>query len=118
MLPKMLSLATSVNGLKHVMRDSLLTIMCLFVLAMSGCGYPAVSREAYQLAESLDQVFSAKDPQQLDKASELVRTWQQEGKITATEKDWFDKWLQQARGGDWEGAMRESRRLLKDQTNW
>lgn len=92
--------------------------LCLSLLVLAaGCrDYPAISREAYELARGIDNVCNLKDASQLPRVRRILQERQQAGDITEREHDWLTKFVDLAERGEWDAASTQARRMLASQT--
>lgn len=86
-------------------------------LAISGCGYPRIEFEAYELAKALNTICNLKKPEQLSLFRDVVEQKQAAGELSADEAEILLGILQIAEAGEWERARDEVRRLLLDQNS-
>jgi hypothetical protein len=82
---------------------------------VAGCGYPTVSRDAFEIAKAIDNVCNLKQKEKLPTAREIVSAKAKAGAITSREEKWFLAILDTADRGDWAAAAAEARRILTDQ---
>lgn len=92
-------------------------LLCLLVPLTSGCGYPRVSPEAFELAKAVDNLCNLRDATQLPRAREIIIERHEAGDISNQELGWLSTILDQAEAGNWEAAMQSSRKLLLSQNS-
>ncbi len=85
------------------------------LLTLAGCGYPTISRDAYDIAKALHAVATQKDAASLPKAEQVIEQARTDGKITASEYAIFADRLAEARDGEWETMATELHKMLADQ---
>lgn len=90
-------------------------IVCLTSLLLSGCGYPTVSSDAYDVAKALHNAILQRDAASLPRAEVYIAAAAAEGRITASESQMFAEHIDAARAGDWDGAAARLRSLLTAQ---
>ncbi|MFH5806791.1 hypothetical protein, partial [Alienimonas sp. DA493] len=88
-------------------------LAALFVPA--GCGYPEVSRSAYDMAEALENMADLQRPEQIPRARELIAAKFDRGEITAEERDLLSDIVDRAEAGEWEEARRDAVALMRAQ---
>lgn len=74
------------------------------LLLSSGCGYPDVQPLNMELITSLRTACSAREPKWLDANVEKIDARKAAGEMSDEEHATFMTIVEQARGGDWEGA--------------
>lgn len=84
---------------------------------MSGCGYPRIQFEAYELAKALNTICNLKKQEQLPQFRDMVAQKQEAGELSAEEAEILLEILKIAEAGEWERARDEVRRLLLDQNS-
>ena len=89
--------------------------LALALLVTSGCGYPEVQPENMELITSLRTACSAKDRQWLDANVTKIDEQKAAGQMSEEEHATFMGIVEQARGGDWEGAERACLKFQKAQ---
>ena len=87
----------------------------IFVLALSGCGYGEVSPVTYEYAKSLYNVTNRRLDDHLNKIHTQILESKERGEISAKEAEWLLDIHAEAKKGNWETAMKSSRKLLEDQ---
>ncbi len=93
---------------------------CLVVLAgmmmwnFFPSGYPKVEKNTYEAAQAIYAASLEKDIQRL----ELVETKLNNRSLDIPDQQrrWLIEMISDAKAGDWDSAIRRSRRILKDQT--
>jgi hypothetical protein len=95
---------------------ALLTIL-LVIVWWPGCRYyPTVtSREGMQLMKLLYAACNTRDELRLTKVEEGVEKLTNEGKLTPSEREAFDKIIATAKAGDWKAAEKACFRFAQDQ---
>ena len=89
-------------------------VLCL--AAFAGCGgYGEVSPKTYEYATALHSICSRKDPARLDKFTAMLANAEAAGEVPPREADWLRTIADTARGGDWDDARADARRMLADQ---
>ncbi len=89
--------------------------MLVAVLVTGGCGYPAAQPVNLELITSLRTACSAKEPRWLDANLEKIEARRARGEMSDEEHQTFMAIIEQARGGDWEGAERACLEFQKAQ---
>ncbi|MEM9353015.1 MAG: hypothetical protein AAGA92_08375 [Planctomycetota bacterium] len=85
---------------------------------MVGCGgYGKVSPETYEYAKALYSITNRQSSERLDRAEEMILAARDAQELPAAESEWLLAIVADARGGDWEGASQEARRLMDDQVD-
>lgn len=90
-------------------------LLVLAALLVSGCGYPEVQPENMELITSLRTACSAKDGKWLAANVEKIDAHKAAGEMSEEEHAIFMGIVEQARGGDWEGAERACLKFQKAQ---
>jgi len=85
------------------------------LLLVSGCGYPDVQTVNMELITSLRTACSAKDLTWLDANVKKIDGQKAAGEMSDEEHAVFMTIVEQARGGDWEGAERACLKFQKAQ---
>lgn len=82
-----------------------------------GCRqYPPVSsKEALQMMKLLYAACNTRDTTRLSQVEQRMEKAAREGKLTAPEREAFERIIGMARAGDWSGAERASFRFAQDQ---
>ena len=96
-------------------RRGLLLGLLLLPMAAVGCGYPEVSREAFELATLIENLCSYKKPEQVEKARALVREKREQNAITDSEQAVLMTILAEAEAGRWSAASEQARELMRTQ---
>ncbi|QDT45289.1 hypothetical protein Pan241w_54090 [Gimesia alba] len=87
----------------------------LVLLLLSGCGYPEVSPKTYEISKALYSVCNQKSEERLLVVEKLIQSSLEQNEINESEAQWLNEMITQAREGDWEAAMQESRQMMEDQ---
>jgi hypothetical protein len=80
--------------------------MLLLLAFFTGCGYPNAEPSNKRLISSLRTALSARNDQWLTANEKLVRERHKQGDMREDEFAAFQVIIEQARGGDWQGAER------------
>lgn len=86
------------------MRHSITLLVLALVALVAGCGYPNAQPNNKRLITSLRTALSAKNDQWLQANEKLVQQRHQQGEMSDDEHAAFVEIIEQARGGDWQGA--------------
>lgn len=97
------------------LRPRLMPVWALGLALVAGCGHPQVAPVNLRLTASLRTALSARNEEWLAQNEKLVEERHQAGQMGDDEYASFRAIIDQARGGDWEGAERESVALQKAQ---
>ena len=92
-------------------------VLSLSVILISGCGYPEVSPQTYDLANALYTACNLKNDEQLSKVKQLIEESLSEEQLTKREAAWLLEIVKNATAGNWEEAASEARQLIKDQVH-
>ncbi|QDT29698.1 hypothetical protein Enr10x_50530 [Gimesia panareensis] len=84
-------------------------------LLLSGCGYPEVSPKTYEISKALYSVCNQKSQERLEAVEELIQSSLEQEEISEREAEWLGEIIRQARQGEWEAALRETRQIMEDQ---
>ncbi|WP_339734277.1 hypothetical protein [uncultured Gimesia sp.] len=87
------------------------------LLPLTGCGYPEVSPQTYEISKALYSVCNQKSEERLVVVQELIEGSLENKEISENEADWLNGIIKQAQEGNWKSAMQESRRLMEDQAD-
>ena len=90
-------------------------VALLTALWCSGCGYPRVGPQTYEIAKALHTVFNLRDEASLPRAREFLANAAARGEITEQDHGLLEGLVAMAEAGDWTRAEREVLRLLADQ---
>jgi hypothetical protein len=93
----------------------MLAVLISLTFLVSGCGYPEVQPENMELITSLRTACSAKDSTWLKANVEKLDGAKTAGEMSEEEHAIFMAIVEQARGGDWEGAERACLKFQKAQ---
>lgn len=92
-----------------------LLVACLMMIPLSGCGYPEVSPRTYEISKALYSVCNQKSQERLEIVTKLIQSSLENKEISASEADWLNGIIAQAREGDWQSASKEVRQMMEDQ---
>ena len=92
-----------------------ITFVVMTLLAFSGCGYPEVSPKTYEISKALYSVCNQKSEERLAAVEKLIQSSLEQNEINDSEAQWLNGIIKQAREGNWEAAMQESRQMMEDQ---
>jgi len=92
-----------------------LAIFCAMALSLTGCGYPEVSPQSYELSKALFSACNRKDEDHLSRVETMISEGISDGTVSQREADWLNQIIADARDGDWQSAAAESRQLMNDQ---
>lgn len=90
--------------------------LLLGTVLLAGCGYPEVSPQTYAIAKALYSVCNQKSQERLETVQELIQKSLEQEEISVREADWLGEIIKQARQGEWEAALLETRQIMEDQT--
>ena len=96
-------------------RLSQLIAIAAVLLVATGCGYPTVSAETYDITKALYSACNRQSMEHVVRVQELVDRHLAQGQISDREANWLHEMIEQARDGHWESAALERRSLLEDQ---
>ena len=100
----------------HVSRCySCLSMTALIILLMTGCGYPTVSTDTYELTQALYSACNRENDEHLCAVDLLIDQKHESGRITDREAEWLRDISSQAHRGDWETATGQARQIMLDQ---
>tara|TARA_R110002111_G_C6007511_1_gene374225 strand:- start:366 stop:635 length:270 start_codon:yes stop_codon:yes gene_type:complete len=85
------------------------------MIPLSGCGYPEVSPRTYEISKALYSVCNQKSQERLEIVTKLIQSSLENKEISASEADWLNGIIAQAREGDWQSASKEVRQMMEDQ---
>ena len=88
-------------------RGLLFFCLALAVMAMTGCGPPAVAPGNRELVGSLRTAVSAKNTEWLEANAKLVDERREKGELSDAELAEFSTIIQAARAGDWAAAQKQ-----------
>lgn len=94
-------------------RRSWLIAALLLPIMIAGCGYPELSREAFELATLIENLCSYKKPEQVETARAIVREKREQNAITDSEQSTLLKILAEADAGRWSTASEQARALMR-----
>ncbi|QDV20852.1 hypothetical protein Pan153_55310 [Gimesia panareensis] len=92
-----------------------LTLLLCGGLMLTGCGYPEVSPKTYEISKALYSVCNQKSTERLETVQKLVQSSLEQEEISQREAEWLGEIIKQARQGEWEAALRETRQIMEDQ---
>lgn len=96
-------------------KTALLVLLACGLLTLCGCGYPEVQPVNMELITSLRTACSAKEPKWLAANVEKIDAQRAAGQMSDEEHATFLAIVEQARGGDWEGAEQACLKFQKAQ---
>ncbi len=88
--------------------------ICVLLL-VAGCGYGAVSPEAYRYAQALYAITNRQDVERLEKFRAQLDQSLQAGTLSQREARWLLAIADQGESGDWADAQAAARRMMEDQ---
>ena len=94
-----------------------LLIVIMAMISLSGCGYPEVSPQAYEVTKALYSACNRQSETHLTKIEELITERLEDSKISESEAEWLREIITNAKSGEWESAMLECREIMEDQIN-
>lgn len=96
-------------------RSLVLLVLCLGLVLISGCGYPAATPENLGLITSLRTALSARNVEWLDANEQKIEARRLAGQMTDDEYETFQSIVAEARRGDWESAERAAVKFQRAQ---
>ncbi|EAQ82687.1 hypothetical protein [Blastopirellula marina] len=88
------------------------------LLLVLGCTrYPAVSGEAYEMAETLSTVCNLQNGKQLQEYRDLINDRMNAKQLSESEHALLTRIADIAEAGDWQLAEQEARQLMLDQAD-
>ena len=80
-------------------------------------GYGEVSPKTYEYATALFSICNRKDEARLEKISEMINESVASEEVSETEAGWLLAIVDEAKSGEWESALEDSRNLMEDQVD-
>jgi len=90
-------------------------VVVLGLLIFLTRGYGEMSPKGYEYATALYSICNRKDEPRLTELEKLVTTSLDQSELVEAEARWLLDIAKQARSGDWDAALSETRRLMEDQ---
>ena len=105
--------ANSNDGLNETCRALVLLVVSFFVI---GCNqYGEVSPKAYQISSALYSVCNRKDESRLGSVEQLIADAATAEELSSSEHDWLLAIVEAGRGGNWDSAAKDARRMMEEQ---
>ncbi len=99
-------------------RSVALPVAFVLLLCATGCGsYSGASPRTYEYAKALYSICNRRADDKLAEVASRIEADAASGEISSSEASWLRGIVADAQGGDWQGAMREARDLMVDQTH-
>lgn len=95
------------------LRKRLMVVGGLMIVAsFVGCSYPTVSRDAYELTQTLHTLCDRRDASQLDAFEQILAQRVSDGSVTRDEQQLLQAIAAKARDGKWQAAKQSARELM------
>lgn len=100
---------------KWILGTTVFTVLLAAAIYFTNRGYGEVNAKTYDYAKALYSICNRRAEPGLDKIESMIARSVDAGEISATEAEWLNDIIAQARQGEWEVAAKNSRRMLADQ---